>query len=176
MVEQALIAGDARAAADAASELAGAPLTARLAGLRARVAGALGQTDEARAWIARGAEAPGEPDWSDIDPADGRAFAWPRSDWARLIAAYAEAGGLIHPRFERGEAEIRDLPSLPAAYAESAAFVASVAVGEAFPPIVDDGEFGEALQPAGGDAPPAAGAASERGGLFRALGGRAKPR
>ena len=151
-VEQALIAGELLAAAGALDNLAAAPLTARLAGLRARVAGASARPDRRgprldRPRLRRGAS--GEPDWSDIDPADGPpAFVLAKADWARLIAAYAEGGLLLHPRFERAEAEIRDLPSLPAAYVDSAAFVSAAAAGEAWPPIVDDGEFGEAL-PAG---------------------------
>ncbi len=172
-VEAALIGGDAKAARAAVNDLAAAPLTARLAGLRARVASAAGDADEARAWVARGAGAPGEPAWSDIDPADGRAFAFAGADWSRLVAAYAEGGSLIHPRFERGEAEIRDLPSLPAAYAESPAFVSAAAAGEVWPPIIDDGEFGAALQ--GATAGEASAPPAERG-LFRALGGRTKPR
>ena len=47
----------------------------------ARVANAVGLRDEARAWMARGAGAPQEPDWSDLDP-EGRAFAYQASDWA----------------------------------------------------------------------------------------------
>ena len=59
-----------------------APPSARVCGLMARVSFADGQADEARAWIARGAGAPQEPDWSDLDPA-GRAFAYSAGDWAR---------------------------------------------------------------------------------------------
>ncbi|MHB8530151.1 MAG: heme biosynthesis HemY N-terminal domain-containing protein [Caulobacteraceae bacterium] len=170
LAEQALVAGDPSAAHAAVAELADEPLTARLAGLHARVAVALGAADEARAWIARGAGAGGEPDWSDLDPQSGRAFAWPAADWARLIAAYAETGALVHPRFERGEAEIRDLPSLPAAYAESAPFISAAEAGEAFPPIFDDSDFGDALQPAAGEPD------TVRGRLFRGLGARPKGR
>jgi HemY protein len=150
VVEAALIAGDAPAAQAAAQVLAA---TQRLAGLMARVANAAGLRDEARAWMARGSAAPGEAEWSDIDPA-GKAFAYGLADWARLTATYAETGELIHPRFERREATINDLPQIPAAYADSAAFVSAAEAGDPFPPIVDDGDFGDALQPAGGpDAP-----------------------
>jgi HemY protein len=148
-VEAALIAGDAPAAQGAAAPLAGEPVTLRLAGLMARVASAVGLTDEARAWIARGSAAPSEVEWSDIDPA-GKAFAYSPADWARLTATYAETGELIHPRHERGEATLNDLPQIPAAYADSAAFVSAAEAGDPFPPIVDDGDFGDALQPAGG--------------------------
>ena len=166
MVEQALIAGDALGARTAIAALESEPLTRRLAGLRARTASALGERDEARAWIARAADAPQEPDWSDIDP-DGQAFAYAADDWARLAAAYAETGELIHPRFERRERSISDLPELPAAYAESSPFIGAAEAGR--PPIIDDGDFGEDLLPAG--APEPLPGARPR----RAFGPRAKP-
>lgn len=148
MVEQALIAGDAVGAREAVAALETEPLTRRLAGLRARVATALGDRDEARAWVVRGGEAPPEPDWSDLDP-EGRAFAYAPEDWARIAAVYAERGELAHPRYERRERSVSDLPELPSAYVESTPFVsAAVAEGPA-PPIVDDADFGEDLQPAG---------------------------
>jgi HemY protein len=149
-VEQALIEGNAEEARGGAEPLAGEATTQRLASLMARVANAGGARDEARAWIARGAGAPEEPDWSDIDPT-GRAFPYAPADWARLILAYADSGDLIHPRHERGEPGISDLPDIPAAYVESAAFVSAAESGDPFPPIVDDGDFGEALQPALGE-------------------------
>jgi len=171
MVEQALIAGDAAAARTAARALDSEPATARLAGLMARVAHAASDRDEARAWIARGAAAPQEPDWSDLDP-EGKAFAYDPADWARLVAAYAETGELIHPRYERAERTISDLPEIPAAYAESAAFISAAESGGLLPQETDDGGFGEALQPAAGEAAPAT-----RGrGAFRALGARGKAR
>ena len=168
-VEQALIAGDAAAARAAARPLEVAPTTQRLAGLMARVAFANGLRDEARAWIARGAAAPREAEWSDID-AQGRAFAYTPADWARLVIAYAETGQLLHPRHERREASLNDLPQIPAAYVDSAPFISAAETGDPFPPIVDDGDFGDALQPAG--------ASDGRAGprSFRALGGRAKGR
>jgi HemY protein len=159
-VEQALIEGDAEGARRGAESLAGDATTQRLAGLMARVANAGGARDEARAWIARGAGAPEEPDWSDIDPA-GRAFPYAPADWARMILSYADSGDLIHPRHERGEPGISDLPDIPAAYIESAAFVSAAESGDPFPPIVDDGDFGEALQPALGEA------ATRRSGFLR---------
>ncbi len=100
MVEAALTAGDAARADAAAAPLAQEPVTQRLAGLMARVAQAAGRSDEARAWIARGAGAPGEAEWSDIDAA-GKAFPYGPTDWAAVAEAYAESGELIHPRFER---------------------------------------------------------------------------
>jgi len=152
-VEAALIAGDASAARAAADTLGAEATTQRLAGLMARVASAAGLRDEARAWIVRGSAAPRETQWSDIDPT-GKAFAYSPADWARLIAVYAESGDLIHPRHERHEATINDLPQIPAAYADSAAFISAAEAGDPFPPIVDDSDFGDALQPAGGEGAP----------------------
>jgi HemY protein len=114
--------------------------TARFAGLMARVAAANSDADEARAWIARGVEAPQEPDWSDLDP-EGRAFAYQREDWARLAASYAETGQLIHPRHERRERTMNDLPELPSAYADyvdSTPFIRAAETGGALMPIPDD--------------------------------------
>jgi HemY protein len=150
MVEQALIAGDAGAARAAAAALEGEATTARLAGLMARVAAAGGDRDEARAWIARGAAAAQEAEWSDIDPA-GRAFAYGPADWAAVILAYVETGALAHPRHDRHEETISDLPQIPAAYADSAPFISAAEAGDPFPPIVDDGGFGEDLQPTSGE-------------------------
>jgi HemY protein len=168
MAEQALICGDAAGARAAAAALDGERLTRRLAGLRARIATAGGDRDEARAWIARGLEAPQEPDWSDLDP-EGRAFAYTPDDWARIAAAYAERGELVHPRFERRERAISDLPELPAAYSDSAAFISAAEAGAPPPLIVDDADFGDDLQTA--EAAPAAPPRRRR-----AFGGRDKQR
>jgi HemY protein len=146
MAEQALIAGDPLGARAAVRALEPEPLTRRLAGLHARIATALGDRDEARAWIARGAAAPQEPDWSDLDPA-GRAFAYTAADWARIAMAYAERGELTHPRFERGERGVSDLPELPGAYADSTPFISAAESGVPAP-IVDDSDFGDDLDPA----------------------------
>ncbi|MDP3660671.1 heme biosynthesis protein HemY [Phenylobacterium sp.] len=116
-IERALVIGDAAAARLGAQALQAEPLTARTAGLFARTAFADAQPDEARMWMARAAQAPQEPDWSDLDP-EGRAFAYQPSDWARLVAAFAETGALIHPRHERRERSMGDLPDLPMAYVE----------------------------------------------------------
>jgi HemY protein len=121
-VERALVAGDAAAARVARQALEAEPVTARIAALFARAAFAAGQPDEARMWMARGLGAPQEPDWSDLDP-EGRAFAYQPSDWARLVATFAESGELIHPRHERRERTMGELPQLPAAYVESAHFL-----------------------------------------------------
>jgi HemY protein len=146
LAEQALVASDAMGARAAAQLLAGEPLTRRLAGLFARIANASGDRDEARAWIARGASAPQEPDWSDVDP-NGQAFAYGAGDWAAVVAAYAERGELVHPRFERGERTLTDLPELPATYAESARFVGAADAGWLPPPIVDDAGVGPDDEP-----------------------------
>lgn len=153
IVEQALMAGDATAARAAAAALDTEPTTRRIAGLRARVSLAADLPDEARAWVLRGADAPREADWSDID-ATGEAFAYDPGDWAKVISAYAETGDLIHPRLERREAIFGDLPMAPRGYVDSAPFlshpfIAAVESGAPLPPIVDDGDFGDALQALG---------------------------
>ncbi|OJU10783.1 MAG: heme biosynthesis protein HemY [Caulobacterales bacterium 68-7] len=139
-VEQALVANDgagARLAAHALDAELAEP-TARLCGLMARVAYTAGDRDEARAWMARGIAAPQEPDWSDLDP-EGHAFAYTRQDWARLAASYAETGELIHPRFERRERTISDLPQIPLSYEESTPFVRGVTAGhELLAPVPDN--------------------------------------
>ena len=135
--ELALIGGDGPAARAAAALLDTAHPTARVAGLMARIAYAAGATDEARGWIARAAGAPQEPDWSDLDP-EGHAFGYGANDWARLVSTYAETGELLHPRFERGERTLSELPQLPAAYSESAPFIRAAAAPAAPIPIPDD--------------------------------------
>ncbi len=122
VVEAALIGGDPARAREAARVLETGPITARLAGLLARAAFAAGDPDEARVWLARGAGAPHEAEWSDIDP-EGRAFAYAPADWARLVASYAETGELIHPRHERRERGLGELPDLPISYADAPPFL-----------------------------------------------------
>ncbi len=97
-------------------------LTRRLCGLLARASQALGDHDAARTWTARAALARAEPDWSDLD-AEGRAFNYGASDWSSLILTYARTATLIHPRFERGEKGLPDMPDLPARYVPSMPFI-----------------------------------------------------
>jgi HemY protein len=114
--EQALLARDPATARAVAGPLAeSAQADARLCGLLARIAFAESNTDEARAWMTRGLAAPQDPDWTDIDPAK-HAFAYAPTDWARLVSTYAETGELIHPRLERREKVMSELPELPAPY------------------------------------------------------------
>ena len=140
-VERALIAGDAAAARAAAGALEPEPVTARLAALFVRTARAGAAEDEARMWIARGHDAPQEPDWSDLDP-EGRAFAYRRDDWARLVAAFVETGELIHPRLERREPVLGELPPPPAPALEAARFAAAAESVQALYSAPGD-DFGE---------------------------------
>ena len=120
-VEQALLLREPAAARAAARPLIDERPSARVCGLMARVAFADGAPDEARVWMTRGVAAPQEPAWTDLNP-QGRAFAYSAADWARLVAAYAETGELIHPRFERRERTLTELPALPPSYEDAAPF------------------------------------------------------
>jgi HemY protein len=133
--EAALLVHDAPALRVAVERLADEPPTQRLCGLLARAAALDGRLDEARAWSARGHAAPAEADWSDLDP-EGRAFAYSQGDWTRLVTLWAETGELAHPRFERRERMLSDLPDLPARWDASVPFVAEAA--PVFAPLPDD--------------------------------------
>ena len=137
LVEQALLAGSVTDARAAARALDRPEASARVCALMARVALAAHDSDEARGWITRAAAAPVEPDWSDIDP-EGRAFAYGSGDWSRLVSHYAETGDLIHPRLERGERVLSELPNLPVAYTASAPFYTADKAGVIAAPIPDD--------------------------------------
>jgi HemY protein len=143
-VEAALISGDREAAAQAAAALADEPVTQRLAGLNARLAYGAGDADAARVWMARGAAAAQEPEWSDIDPS-GKAFAYSPADWARLVSTYAETGELIHPRFERRDPVITELPRAPMAYEAADRFVNAAESGLGHMPVTDDGFYADAF-------------------------------
>ena len=89
-----------------------------------------------------------------------------------MVQAYAERGELAHPRFERGERAISDLPELPAAYAESTPFISAGSDSGAPPIVLDDSDFGLDLAPADTGADPAPAPSRPR----RSLGGRGKGR
>ena len=173
-VEQALITGSYTDAKKAADALDGEPLTARLAGLWARLAHTGGDVDGARAWMARGVAAPHEPEWSDINP-QGKAFAYTPADWARLVSTYAETGELIHPRFERREPVISELPRAPTAYAAPQTVVRAADTGLTEVPIADEGFFAGAFDDADPPMPPPPSGGDRRRSALR---GRrlAKPR
>jgi HemY protein len=145
-VEQALLAHDKPMIAPAVAALSDEPPTQRLCGLFARAAWEEGHADEARAWVARGVTAAPEPDWSDLDP-EGRAFVYTQADWTRLVSTWAETGELVHPRFERREKTMSDLPELPSRYEASAPFVSAAVRETGFSaPLPDDpGPFADAL-------------------------------
>ena len=150
-VEQALLAGDRPGAQAAAARLDQDAPTARICGLMARAAMAAGSPDEARAWITRASAASHEPDWSDLDP-EGEAFNYTREDWARVVAAYAETGDLVHPRYDRHEPVVSELPELPMSYTPSVPFVGGAL--SAAPQPDDPGAYGDPLQPEAVEAPP----------------------
>jgi HemY protein len=112
-VEQALLNQDAVTAIQGLDPLLAERPTSRVLALRAAAAKAAGDEAGAREWLAKGANAPREPDWSDLDP-DGSAFAYEDADWARLIESYGERGLLIHPRLERSDTERLVAPELAA--------------------------------------------------------------
>lgn len=158
-LDRALLLGEP-AAIDAASRtLAEETPTRRLCGIMARAMRALDKPDEGRAWLTLGAAAPEDPAWTDLDPS-GRAFAYGQSDWARLVSDWSETGELAHPRHERGEPVLSELPDLPAGYEASAEFIgAGEALVDAAPPSPDDpGDWDDDLtEPAApAPAPPAA--------------------
>ncbi len=97
-------------------------ITKRVAGLIARGAQASGDVDAARTWLAQAALARSEPDWSDIDP-DGKAFNYSASDWSDIILSFAQTGKLTHPRFERGDKGLAEVPELPSRYVPSMPFI-----------------------------------------------------
>ena len=97
-------------------------VTKRVCGVMARAAQATGDIDAARTWIARAATVKGEPEWSDID-ADGKAFAYGASDWSDLILTFAQNATLVHPRYERGDKGLAEIPDMPNRYVPSMPFI-----------------------------------------------------
>jgi HemY protein len=110
-VEQALTNGDAVGAIAALDPLLAERPTSRILALRAAAAKVAGDEQGAKDWLGKGANAPREADWSDLDP-DGSAFSYEDADWARLIESYGERGILVHPRLERSDAERLVAPEL----------------------------------------------------------------
>jgi HemY protein len=110
-VEQALTNGDGVTAISALAPLLAERPTSRILALRAAAAKASGDEGGAREWLGKGANAPREADWSDLDP-NGSAFEYEDADWARLIESYGERGVLVHPRLERSDAERLVAPEL----------------------------------------------------------------
>ena len=152
-VERALLSGDkseiASALAAMEDDSSEVNLTKRVCGIVARGAQGLGDIDTARTWIARAATARGEPDWSDID-AESRAFPYSASDWSDVILAFAESGALSHPRFERGDKGLAEIPDMPTRYVPSMPFIKAAPrsrPGQALSDIVPDdvGQYDAAI-------------------------------
>ncbi|ESQ84948.1 hypothetical protein AEAC466_07785 [Asticcacaulis sp. AC466] len=110
------------AVAALADHAAGDNVTRRITGLMSRAAQALGDHDGARSWVAHAAQAKGEPEWSDID-AEANAFAYSASDWSDVILTFAQKGVLAHPRYERGEKGLPEVPDLSSRYVPSMPFI-----------------------------------------------------
>ncbi|GIU67198.1 heme biosynthesis protein HemY [Candidatus Phycosocius spiralis] len=110
-VEQALLSQDHGAAIQGLEPLLAERPTTRIVSLRAAAAKAAGDEAGAREWMAKGVNAPREPDWSDLDP-DGTAFTYEDADWIRLIESYGDRGVLVHPRLERSDGERLAAPQL----------------------------------------------------------------
>jgi HemY protein len=99
------------AAINALAPLVAERPTSRILALRAAAAKLSGDENGAREWLAKGASAPREADWSDLDP-NGSAFEYEDADWVRLIESYGDRGVLVHPRLERSDAERLAAPEL----------------------------------------------------------------
>ena len=125
-VERALLnssKADITAAMAALSEdLSDDRLTKRVCGVMARAAQATGDVDAARTWIARAAIVKGEPEWSDID-AEGKAFNYGAGDWSDLILTFAQNATLVHPRYDRGDKGLAEIPDMPNRYVPSMPFI-----------------------------------------------------
>lgn len=120
-------------------------ITKRICAILARGASALQDMDAARTWVARAALARSEAEWSDID-AEGRAFEYGAQDWSNLILTFAGKAVLVHPRFERGEKGLPEMPDLPSRYVPSMPFIkAAHKRGSAVPLPDDPGVFDAAI-------------------------------
>ncbi len=135
-------------------DLAEEVVTRRVCGLMAKACLGLQDMDGARNWVARASLVKAEPDWSDLDP-EGKAFAYSPADWAQLVLSYAEKGTLVHPRFERDERTLSELPDLVSRYMPSMPFVKAAQKAATFVPLPDDpGIYDDALRGDEADAPP----------------------
>ncbi|MBW8735408.1 MAG: heme biosynthesis protein HemY, partial [Asticcacaulis sp.] len=148
-LEQALLTGvkaDIAAAMDALEpDTADDVVTKRVCAAMARGAQGLQDIDAARTWFAQAALAKSEPEWSDID-AEGRAFAYGSQDWSNLILTFAAKAVLPHPRFERGEKGLPELPELTSRYVPSMPFIKAATRRPNAPPQPDDpGAFDGAI-------------------------------
>ncbi len=148
-VERALLTNtkpDIAAAMDALEdEASDDKVTKRVCAVMARGASALQDMDGARTWVAKAKMARSEPEWSDID-AEGRAFEFGAADWSALILTFAGKAVLIHPRFERGEKGLPEMPDMASRYVPSMPFIKAAQKRSNHIPLPDDpGAFDAAI-------------------------------
>jgi len=140
-LEAAVIAADKTALAQAIEglkpDLNDERLTRRLCGAMARAALLNGHHDEARSWVAKAALLRSEAQWSDMDE-KGQAFGFHDADWAQIVSHYAQTGSLMHPRFERGEKSLPELPDLPSRFIPSVPFIKAAQKPHGAIPLPDD--------------------------------------
>lgn len=127
----------AKATSALEADLAEDKVTRRLCGLMAKASLALQDMDGARGWVAKASLTKPEPDWSDLDP-EGKAFAYTPADWTALVLSYAETGALAHPRFERADKSLADVPDMPTRYVPSMPFVKAAQKKANPAPMPDD--------------------------------------
>ncbi|MAP96471.1 MAG: heme biosynthesis protein HemY [Ponticaulis sp.] len=85
--------------------LQGGQPTSRVCRLMEMISRARHDDSAERSWSDKAANAPREPEWSDIDT-DGSAFTYTKDDWARLVYTFGDSAALIHPRHESYRAEL----------------------------------------------------------------------
>jgi HemY protein len=120
-------------------------VTKRVCAVMARGASALQDMDAARTWVAKAKMARSEPEWSDID-AEGRAFEYGAGDWSDLILTFAGKAALTHPRFERGEKGLPEMPDMASRYVPSMPFIKAAQKRSNHIPLPDDpGAFDAAI-------------------------------